>query len=257
LPRGNFRITEIYELVHLKKNILQHINQAKSKTQKLLAILLDPDKLVLDAIPNTIKKINQQNVDFIFVGGSKVNIGRTDLCVKAIKKCTEIPLILFPGDYSHLTNNADAVLFLSLVSGRNPEFLIEQQVKSVNFLSKSDLEIIPTGYILVDGGIKTATQKVSNTLPISQTEVEKITNTALASEYMGKDLVYLEAGSGATEPVDPIIIKNTSEKLTIPLIVGGGIRTKQQLNDAYNSGADLVVIGTAFEENNDFLNELS
>lgn len=241
----------------MKKNILQHINHAKSKDQKLLAILLDPDKLDLDAIPTTIKKINQQNVDFIFVGGSTVDIGITDVCVIAIKKHTAIPVILFPGDYTQLTNSADAVLFLSLVSGRNPEYLIAQQVKSVAFLSKSDLEIIPTGYILIDGGIETATQRVSNTLPISQTEVEKITNTALASQFMGKDLIYLEAGSGATEPVDPIIIKTVSQSLKIPLIVGGGIRTKKQLDNAYINGADVVVIGTAFEENNEFLDEIN
>jgi len=240
----------------LKENILNHIIISKRQGQKLLAILLDPDKLSLDAVSNTIKKINQQNVDFIFVGGSTVEVGITDLCVSAIKKNTEIPVILFPGDYSQLTNSADAVLFLALVSGRNPEYLIEQQIKSVNFLSKSNLEIIPTGYILIDGGVETATQRVSNTLPISQTEIEKITNTALASQFMGKDLVYLEAGSGAAKVAEPKIIKLVSDALDIPLIVGGGIRTKKQLNAAYKNGADIVVIGTAFEENNNILNEI-
>jgi putative glycerol-1-phosphate prenyltransferase len=156
-----------------------------------------------------------------------------------------------------LTHSADAVLFLSLVSGRNPEYLIEQQVRSVDFLKTSTLEIIPTGYILIDGGVETATQRVSNTLPILQTELEKITNTALASQFMGKDLVYLEAGSGATDAVEPIIIKRVSDAIDIPLIVGGGIRTKKQLNNAYNAGADFVVIGTAFEEDNEFLDGIN
>ena len=187
------------------------------------------------------------------MGGSTVEIGTTDLCVSTIKNYTKIRVILFPGDYTQLTHTADAVLFLSLVSGRNPEYLIEQQVRSVDFLKISTLEIIPTGYILIDGGVETATQRVSNTLPLLQTELEKITNTALASQFMGKDLVYLEAGSGATEAVEPIIIKQVSNAIDIPLIVGGGIRTKKQLNNAYNAGADFVVIGTAFEEDNEFL----
>ena len=238
----------------MKNNILQHINNAKSIGQKLLAILLDPDKLSVDAIPNTIKKINQQNVDFIFVGGSTVGIGITELCVITIKKHTEIPVILFPGDYIQLTNSADAVLFLSLVSGRNPEYLIEQQVKSVDFLSKSNLEIIPTGYILIDGGVETAVQRVSKTKPIRQNDLKTITNTAIASQYLGKKIIYLEAGSGAAKVAEPKIIKLVSNAINIPIIVGGGIRTKKQLNDAYNSGADLVVIGTAFEEDNNILN---
>jgi phosphoglycerol geranylgeranyltransferase len=237
----------------MEKGILQYIVTSKKQGRKLLAILLDPDKLSLDEIPNTIEKINNCNVDFIFVGGSTVEIGTTDLCVSTIKNYTKIRVILFPGDYTQLTHTADAVLFLSLVSGRNPEYLIEQQVRSVDFLKISTLEIIPTGYILIDGGVETATQRVSNTLPLLQTELEKITNTALASQFMGKDLVYLEAGSGATEAVEPIIIKQVSDAIDIPLIVGGGIRTKKQLNNAYNAGADFVVIGTAFEEDNEFL----
>jgi|TARA_B110000037_G_scaffold80762_1_gene96288 putative glycerol-1-phosphate prenyltransferase len=237
----------------MEKGILQYIVTSKKQGRKLLAILLDPDKLSLDEIPNTIEKINNCSVDFIFVGGSTVEIGTTDLCVSTIKNYTKIRVILFPGDYTQLTHTADAVLFLSLVSGRNPEYLIEQQVRSVDFLKISTLEIIPTGYILIDGGVETATQRVSNTLPLLQTELEKITNTALASQFMGKDLVYLEAGSGATEAVEPIIIKQVSNAIDIPLIVGGGIRTKKQLNNAYNAGADFVVIGTAFEEDNEFL----
>lgn len=221
-----------------------------------MAVLLDPDKLELDEIPNKIKTINDQQIDFIFVGGSTVETGITDLCVAEIKNLTKIPIILFPGDFTQLSNCADALLFLSLLSGDNPEYLIHQQVKSVEFLKNSKLEIIPTGYILIDGGSETTTQRVSNTLPMSQSEPKKITNTALASQFMGKDLVYLEAGSGAVKVADPKIIKLVSEAIQIPLIVGGGIRTKKQLNDAYHAGADLVVIGTALEEDNNILNSL-
>ncbi len=240
----------------MSKNLLNHIKASKKLGEKLLAILLDPDKLNIVALPNIVAKINLNKVDFIFVGGSTVDVGATDMLVKKIKQQTPIPIILFPGDYTHLTNNADAVLFLSLLSGRNPEYLIDQQIKSVEFLKKSELEIIPTAYILIDGGIETAVQKVSNTTPISQTNNSEIVNTSIASEYLGKQLIYLEAGSGATKTIGPKIIHSVSKNVSIPIIVGGGIRSKEQLEIAYNNGADLVVIGTAFEENNDVLKSI-
>ena len=219
-----------------------------------MAILLDPDKLSLTDIATIIAKINTQNVDFIFVGGSTVDVGVTDLLVKEIKLLTSLPIILFPGDFTQLTNSADAVLFLSLLSGINPEYLIEQQIKSVDFLKNSNLEIIPTAYILIDGGVETAVQRVSNTEPIPQHNSHKIVNTAIASRYMGNQLIYLEAGSGATVPVDANNINIVSKNVEIPIIVGGGIRSKKQLETAYKNGANLVVIGTAFEENNELLN---
>ncbi len=240
----------------MSKALLKHIINSKEKGQKLLAILLDPDKLTIANLPDTAAKINLNKVDFIFVGGSSVNLRITDAFVGKLKSLTNIPIILFPGDYTHLTNKADALLFLSLLSGRNPEYLIEQQIKSVDFLKNSNLEIIPTAYILIDGGIETAVQKVSKTDPISQNNIDEIVNTAIASEYLGKQLVYLEAGSGATDAVNPEIIKTVAKNIDIPIIVGGGIRSKKQLELAYNNGADLVVIGTAFEENNNALNSI-
>ncbi|OIQ36573.1 MAG: geranylgeranylglyceryl/heptaprenylglyceryl phosphate synthase [Bacteroidetes bacterium MedPE-SWsnd-G1] len=219
-------------------------------------MLLDPDKLRLEIISEIIDKINAQNIDFIFVGGSTVKKGITDNCIKEIKKYSNIPVLIFPGDYTQLTDEAYAVLFLSLLSGNNPEYLVHQQVKSASFLKNSTLEVIPTGYILIDGGKETAVQRVSKTLPIPQNDIEKIKNTALAAQFMGKDLVYLEAGSGATEAVEPNIIRTVSLQIDIPLIVGGGIRTKEQLENAYENGADIVVIGTAFEENLNILQSL-
>jgi len=167
-----------------------------------------------------------------------------------------LPVVLFPGDVSQISQKADGILFLSLLSGRNPEYLIEQQIKSVPFLKDSSLEILPTGYILIDGQKNTATQKVSNTKPISQENTELILNTALAGEFSGKKLIYLEAGSGAKIPVDTNIINVVNNNLSIPLIVGGGIRSKKQLEIAFNAGADLVVIGTAFEKDEAFFNQL-
>ena len=240
----------------MKNHILEYIKISKQKGDKLMAVLLDPDKISIDELLSNITAINKTEINFIFVGGSTVTNGITDPFVKQIKKLSTIPVVLFPGDHSQLTEEADAVLFLSLLSGRNPEFLIEQQIKSVNFLKGSSLEIIPTGYLLIEGGIETSVQKVSNTTPISQLNLEEILNTSIAGEYLGKQIIYLEAGSGAATPVDPNIIRSVSENIDIPIIVGGGIRTKQQLRMAFDHGADLVVIGTAFENNNDIFNTI-
>lgn len=240
----------------MSKNILEHIKNCKQKGQKLLAILLDPDKLSIQELAITIQNINSNKVDFIFVGGSSVALGKTEALISEIKKLTTLPIILFPGDFSQITNKADALLFLSLISGRNPEYLIGQQVKSVKILKETSLEVISTGYILIDGGTTTSVQKVSETNPISQSNIEDITITAMAGELMGKQLIYLEAGSGAAVPADSKIIKNLSENLSIPLIIGGGIKSKKQLENAYVSGADIVVIGTAFENNSNFLNDI-
>lgn len=238
----------------MSNTILEHIKSSKQKGEKLLAILLDPDKI--KNLSETISKIEANTVDYIFVGGSNVIDGLTDIIVKEIKKLTTIRIVLFPGDFKQISNNADALLFLSLISGRNPEYLIGQQVKSIKKLKETSLEIIPTGYILIDGGVETSVQKVSQTIPISQSNIEDITMTAMAGELMGKQLIYLEAGSGATEAVGQEIIKMVADNLSIPIIVGGGIRTKKQLENAYQNGADMVVIGTAFEENNNILTSI-
>ncbi|QXP72283.1 geranylgeranylglyceryl/heptaprenylglyceryl phosphate synthase [Polaribacter sp. R2A056_3_33] len=237
-------------------NIYQNILLAKKEGKKLLAVLIDPEKIDLDNIATFFEKVHQSIATHIFVGGSTDKDNVTNTVVTAIKKTTHLPVVLFPGDVSQISQKADGILFLSLLSGRNPEYLIEQQIKSVPFLKDSSLEILPTGYILIDGQKNTATQKVSNTKPISQENTELILNTALAGEFSGKKLIYLEAGSGATVPVDASIISVVKSNLSIPLIVGGGIRSKKQLEIAFNAGADLVVIGTAFEKDEAFFNQL-
>ena len=236
----------------MRKSILAFIQKAAVKKEKLLAILLDPDKTSLDKLPEIASKIEKLNANFIFVGGSFVENDITDLFVKTLKKHTELPVVLFPGDFSQLTNYADALLFLSLLSGRNPEYLIEQQIKSVPFLKNSSLEIIPTGYILIDGGTNSSVLKMSNTKPISQENIQLAVDTAVAGMYKGKQLIYLEAGSGAKVPVNSELISAVKKHISIPLIIGGGIKTREQLHNAYENGADLVVVGTAFENNASF-----
>ncbi|MCF6182930.1 geranylgeranylglyceryl/heptaprenylglyceryl phosphate synthase [Lutibacter sp.] len=231
----------------MSKSILNFIQTAIKKGDKLLAILLDPDKTSLKDIPAISKRIEKLKANFVFVGGSSIQKGITEIFVKSLKNNTELPVILFPGDYSQITNYADGILFLSLLSGRNPEYLIEQQIKAVPFLKNTSLEIIPTGYILIDGGTNSSVLKISNTKPITQTNIKLAVNTAVAGEYKGKQLIYLEAGSGAKNPVNSKLIAKVKQQISIPLIVGGGIKTKQQIQAVFSSGADIVVVGNAFE----------
>jgi putative glycerol-1-phosphate prenyltransferase len=228
------------------RNFYAEISLAIAERKKLLAILIDPDKFIESEAELYLKKLPKET-SHVFVGGSTVKNWKTEKTVKAIKAETDLPVILFPGDYSQITETADALLFLSLLSGRNPEYLIEQQVKSVEKLKNSKLEIIPTAYILIDGGKECAVQRVSGTKPIPQFQVKTIVNTALAGEFSGKKLIYLEAGSGADFPVSEEIIAEVKKSVTIPLIVGGGIRSFEQQKKAYNAGADMIVMGTHFE----------
>ncbi|MDJ0646231.1 MAG: geranylgeranylglyceryl/heptaprenylglyceryl phosphate synthase [Flavobacteriaceae bacterium] len=238
------------------QSIYQNIIITANSGKRMLAVLIDPEKIDVRQLPILFQKIHASITTHIFIGGSTDANGNTENVVTAVKAQTDLPVLLFPGDYSQITDKSDGILFLSLLSGRNPEYLIEQQIKSIPTLKNSGLEIIPTGYLLIDGGSQTAVERISETRPIAQADVELIVNTALAGQFSGKQLIYLEAGSGAIQAVGPEIISAVKEELKIPLIVGGGIRTKQQLENAYQAGADLVVIGTAFEENEDFFNEL-
>ncbi|SDS47190.1 geranylgeranylglyceryl/heptaprenylglyceryl phosphate synthase [Gramella sp. MAR_2010_147] len=228
------------------QSYLEEIQEAVYENRKQMAVLVDPDKFDESRTSEFFQKL-PKDTTHVLVGGSEVEEGRTSTVVKAIKNVCELPVILFPGDHSQISSHADALLFLSLISGRNPEFLIEQQVRSVEKIRNTNLEIIPTGYILIEGGKKTSVQKVSNTVPLVQSDIQQIVNTALAGQYSGKKLIYLEAGSGAQFPVSAAIIRSVKKVLEIPVIVGGGIRSIEQLHLAYNAGADLVVIGTAFE----------
>lgn len=236
--------------------IYSEIKEAYHKGQKLLAVLLDPDKLVVRDLSFLMIKISRTKITHILVGGSQVLEGKTKEVVEELKKHTTLPVVLFPGNYTQLTNLADGLLYLSLLSGRNPEYLIGQHIKAASFIKQSNLEVISTGYILIDGDVTTAVQKVSDTIPLSQDDTESIVSTALAGQYLGNKLVYLEAGSGAKRSVSGTIIKKVSKALNIPVIVGGGIRTINGIEAAYEAGATMVVIGTIIEENETFLENL-
>ena len=231
-------------------NILFDIQSAKAHGEKLLAILLDPDKIEADALDRIAAAIAESPATHIFVGGSRVTIGKTDWLIGELRNRTALPIVLFPGHPSQISTQAHSLLLLSLVSGRNPDFLIAHHVDAAQNLVDSGLEIIPTGYLLIDGAKQSAVEQVTQTKPLS--DVDEIVKTALASQLLGHQLVYLEAGSGASVPVSAKIISKVASTLSVPVIVGGGIRTVQGIQDAYKSGATLVVIGTAFEEDLDF-----
>ena len=224
------------------KSFLKRIDEK----EKQLAILIDPDKFNSSETKSFLKKLPKKTTH-LFVGGSTVANGETEATVQALKAETKLPIFLFPGDHSQITPLADALLFLTLLSGRNAEYLVGQQIKSISKLKNSPLEIISTGYILINGGNDSAVSKVTNTEPLPQENIENIVHTALAGQFMGAKLIYLEAGSGAKFPVKPEIISEVKKAINIPLIVGGGIKTEAQKNTAYEAGADMVVMGTAFE----------
>ena len=234
-------------MIEEKSNLIfDTIKQAISNKEKLLSILIDPDKFDVPRSEIFLNRI-PDSTNYLFVGGSQVENGQTEIVVKRLKQLSELPIVLFPGDVNQITNQADAILFLSLLSGRNPEYLINQQVKSISKLQHSSLEIIPTGYILIDGGVSTSVLEISQTKAISQDRISEVVHTALAGQFSGKQLIYLEAGSGAKFPVSAEIISEVKKNISIPLIVGGGIKTNLQKETVYQAGADMVVMGNAFE----------
>lgn len=234
------------------QNIYHEILQAKKANKKLLAILLDPDKVDLKNVKSLISKIKQAPATHILIGGSLVLNNSINEIILELKKEINLPVLLFPGNPSQISNEAHGILFLSLLSGRNPDFLIEHQVKAAPILKKTNLEIISTGYILIESGNKTAVASVSKTIPLPRHNAEIAVDTALAGEFLGNKLIYLEAGSGAKLPVPLETISLVSKNISIPLLVGGGITNFDGINEAFLAGADLVVIGTAFENNPNF-----
>lgn len=233
-------------------NIYADILQAKKANRKLLAILLDPDKIAWETLAVLVSKINASPATHLFIGGSHVMSNEIDRLISEIKKDCRLPAVLFPGNPSQISLQADGILFLSLISGRNPDFLIGHQVKAAPLLKRSNLEVIPTGYILIESGRETAVARVSLTQPMGHGNIEKVVATALAGEMLGKKMIYLEAGSGAEMAVPAAMIDAVAQQIDIPLIVGGGIRSKSGIENAYAAGADLVVIGTAFENDMNF-----
>lgn len=215
---------------------------------KLFALLLDPDKCDGDHLKKLLPFALQSNVSMLLVGGSLVKTDVNSL-ITDIKNQTHIPVILFPGSALQFSAGADAILLLSLISGRNSDFLIGNHVIVSHAIKRSGVEVLPTGYILVDGGVQTSVQYMSNTMPIPASKIDIAVATALAGEQLGLKLIYLEAGSGAKNPVPLEMIQAVRNEISIPLIVGGGLKTPEQVKAAWDAGADMVVVGNALENN--------
>lgn len=235
-----------------KKELYSELLQYKANHKKALAILLDPDKIIWENLERLISRIKESPATHIFIGGSIVESKILDELIVRLKEDISLPIILFPGNPSQISAHADGILFLSLISGRNPDYLIEHQVNAVPILNQMDLEIISTGYILIESGAQTAVERVSQTRPLDRKNIQYAAHTAQAGEMLGNKLIYLEAGSGAKQAVPLEMVKQVSQNIKIPLIVGGGIVNLHGIQKAYDAGADLVVIGTAFENDLNF-----
>lgn len=244
----------------MKKNqiILETIQSRYKQGRKSIAVLIDPDK-VFDGsrLEQVIQIANENYVDFFFVGGSLITNNALPKVIRLLKERSNIPVVLFPGSNMHIDNQADGLLLLNLISGRNPDLLIGQHVTAAPILKKSGLEIIPTGYMLIDGGITTAVVYMSNTIPIPADKYTIASSTAIAGEMLGKKLIYMDAGSGAKNSISPKMIASVRKSIDIPLIVGGGINSSTKALNAFNAGADVVVIGNAIEKDPNLLIEVS
>tara|TARA_B100000902_G_C27205917_1_gene861635 strand:+ start:537 stop:1277 length:741 start_codon:yes stop_codon:yes gene_type:complete len=226
-------------------------NKYLSNSDQKLAILIDPESHEPSELTSFIKTVVDAQPDLILVGGSYIASSCIDGCIKEIKAITNIPVILFPGHMNQMSIHSDALLLLSLISGRNPDLLIGQHVLAAPALSKIKERVIPTGYILIDGGVSTSVSYISNTSPIPSGKIQLVASTAMAGELLGLKQIYLDAGSGALNPISTSTIRAVKSSIQLPLIVGGGIRTRAQAKNAWEAGANLVVIGNVIEENRD------
>jgi len=241
----------------MPKQLLDKILQNKQLKKKALAVLLDPDKVEPTAFNHFLYSCVENRVDFFFVGGSLITNNIMAQMIESIRSLTNIPVVIFPGNSLHIEPSADGILLLSLISGRNPDYLIGQHVIAAPILKQSGLEVLSTGYILVDSGRQTTVSYISNTTPIPHDKPDIAACTAIAGELLGLKLIYLDGGSGAMYPVSPKMIRRVSENIEAPLIVGGGINSAEKAHEALEAGADIIVIGNAFEKNPTLLPEIA
>ncbi|MBL7829146.1 MAG: geranylgeranylglyceryl/heptaprenylglyceryl phosphate synthase [Saprospiraceae bacterium] len=239
------------------KGIYHNHCHAKAQGEKQIAVLLDPDKIPPAHISRHIEVALLAKVDYFLIGGSTSLRGSLDDLIDNLRRETDTPLILFPGSPLQICKKADAILFLSLISGRNPELLIGHHVISAPTLMQSGIEVISTGYMLIDGGMRTAVQYMSNTQPIPADKNDIAVGTAMAGQLLGLKLLYLEAGSGAKNPVSESIIRDVSQSVSIPIITGGGIRTPEKALENFRAGADLIVVGNALENDPGLIREIA
>jgi phosphoglycerol geranylgeranyltransferase len=227
--------------------ILRQLQALKAQRQSAFAVLADPDKIAPADMQYLARLCNDAQVDHLLMGGSLLMAHQMELCIQRFKAESDIPVILFPGSPAQVTPYADALLYLSLISGRNPELLIGQHVASAPQVKASGLEVISTGYMIIDGGDQTSVSYMSNTMPIPADKPDIALCTAWAGEMQGKHIIYMDAGSGAATPVSCDMIKKVSDHIEVPLIVGGGIQTPERVYENCMAGANVIVVGNAIE----------
>jgi len=237
--------------------IYQSLTDRKSQSKKSFAVLIDPDKVNDNSVEELIQLSLDAQVDYFLVGGSLVISSYLDECVQLIKNSCDIPVILFPGSPSQVSKYADALLYLSLISGRNPELLIGQHVVSAPFVKKSGLEIMSTGYMVIDGGAPTTVSYISNASPLPADKNEIAMCTAMAGEMLGMKLIYMDAGSGAKKAISESMIQKVASCIDVPLIVGGGITTAEKAYLNCKAGADVIVVGNAIEKDASLIKEIA
>jgi putative glycerol-1-phosphate prenyltransferase len=241
----------------MKKKILDTFKYRAAQGLKSLAVLIDPDDVDEGGLVQVLNAGIESKADYFFVGGSLLTSGEVSTVVEFIKSYTEIPCILFPGNAIQISPSADAILFLSLISGRNPELLIGQHVVAAPVLRRSKLEVIPTGYMLIHSGKPTSASYMSNTQPIPNDKPNLAVSTAIAGEMLGLQCMYMDAGSGAEEPVPSRMIRQVKKNIEGPLIIGGGLNSSYKVKQALDSGADVVVVGNGAQKNLSLLTEVS
>lgn len=237
--------------------ILDDLKLAKQQGEKKFIVLIDPDKMKLDHIDTILELALMAKVDYFFVGGSLILNNELEYCLNTLREKCAIPIILFPGSPFQINAKADAILFLSLISGRNAELLIGNHVIAAPYIKDSGLEVLATGYMLIDGGVPTTVSYISNTSPIPSNKAGIAVCTAMAGEMLGLPLIYLDAGSGAKKPVSEAMINAVSQAVNTPIIVGGGIRTPEKVLANLHAGADVIVVGNAIEKEPSLLLEMA
>jgi phosphoglycerol geranylgeranyltransferase len=241
----------------MKNKLYQHFVRNKQQGHKSFAVLVDPDKVDAAKVEQLVSLATTSKVDYFLVGGSLLISNHLDECIQQFKSLCDIPIILFPGSPSQVSKYADALLYLSLISGRNAELLIGQHVVSAPYVRKSGLEIMPTGYMVIDGGAPTTVSYISNATPIPSDKNEIALCTAMAGEMLGMKLIYMDSGSGAKRPITESMIEMVSSHIEVPLIIGGGITDPEKAYRNCKAGADVIVVGNAIEKDANLIKEMA
>ena len=238
-------------------NVYEYIQESRKAGKKLFAILIDPDKQKKEELKKIVEKAKLAKTDLLFVGGSLLTNDSLNSCLETLKSNCDIPVVLFPGNAMQVNDNADAILFLSLISGRNAEMLIGKQVITAPILKQSSLEVLPTGYMLIDSGKPTTASYMSNTTPIPHEKNAVAACTALAGEMLGLKCIFMDGGSGALTPISEKMIASVRKSINAPLIIGGGIRSGKKAAANCQAGADIIVVGNAIEKDESLIEEIS